>query len=71
MSNHVTWTRSSFCADHACVEVAAMNDEIWLRDSKNTEAPAIRFSRDQWNRFLMTIQGNDAKSTWNDHSTGQ
>ena len=49
------WERSSFCATGACVEVAAIGDDIAVRDSKNLDQPALYFSREDWNNFLDRI----------------
>ncbi|BBH71215.1 hypothetical protein ACTI_79000 [Actinoplanes sp. OR16] len=50
------WTRSSFCADSACVEAAPVGGEhVAVRDSKSPEQPYLRFSRDEWSTFLDGI----------------
>ncbi len=47
------WTRSTFCADNACVEAAADGDDrILLRDSKNPEKAVLALSRCEWSAFL-------------------
>ena len=54
----LSWTRSSFCADNACIEVARGEggDRIFLRDSKNPDLAYIDFSRAQWIAFLDDIR---------------
>jgi hypothetical protein len=53
------WTRSSRCADNACVEVAADGRErVAVRDSKNPEQPYLTFDRRDWNEFLDQIGGD-------------
>ena len=47
------WTRSTFCADKACVEVTMVDAEtIAVRDSKNVRQPYLAFSRTAWMSFL-------------------
>ncbi|WP_229076429.1 DUF397 domain-containing protein [Actinoplanes sp. DH11] len=48
----LAWTRSSSCADHACVEVAPVDAEfVAVRDSKNPEQPFLTFTREAWSQF--------------------
>jgi hypothetical protein len=49
------WTRSSYCADNACLEVAEWNGEILVRDSKNVGQQFLRFSRVEWALFTDAI----------------
>ena len=49
------WTRSSYCADTTCIEVAVSGEQVWLRDGKNVAAPAIEFSLDEWDIFIDSI----------------
>jgi hypothetical protein len=47
------WTKSTFCADRACVEVARIGeDKIALRDGKNLDQPYLTFSTQDWTSFL-------------------
>lgn len=34
-----------------CVEVAQLNGQILIRDSKNPEGPVLRYSPSSWRRF--------------------
>jgi len=40
----LNWTRSTYCADGACVEVAKSDQQVLMRDSKNPEGPFLCFS---------------------------
>lgn len=52
MSDTTTaWMRSSFCNSGACIEVALIGDSVQLRDSKNTDLPAVVFTPDEWTGF--------------------
>jgi hypothetical protein len=50
------WTKSTFCADKACIEVALVDAEtVALRDSKDVSQPYLQFSRTEWLSFLDTV----------------
>ena len=55
----MTWHRSSFCADGACVEVADLGEHIAIRDGKNLEQPPVKVTRDDWYGFLGAITRKD------------
>ena len=48
----MNWTRSSYCSDNACVEVAVDGDEVWVRDSKDPDGPVLQFTADEWTAFV-------------------
>lgn len=43
------------CADSACAEIAFDRDEILMRDSKRTDSPVLRFTREQWASFQAAV----------------
>lgn len=49
------WLKSSFCSDGACVEVAVIEADVAIRDSKSTEQPFLRFSKAEWTAFVDEI----------------
>ena len=51
----LSWQRSSFCAAGSCVEVAVDGDKIAVRDGKNTDIPALKFSKADWHSFLDQV----------------
>lgn len=54
------WIKSTRCADHACVEVATIGDDlIAVRDSKRPEQPFLRFDRAEWSAFIRGIKVGD------------
>ncbi len=55
VSPELEWRRSTFCADNACVEVAATADQVLLRDSKNPHQPPVAFHREEWAAFLAHL----------------
>lgn len=57
----ITWTKSGRCsADQpSCVEVAALDDAVLIRDSKNPDGKPLRFTRAEWAAFLAGAQSGD------------
>lgn len=50
-TENIRWTRSTYCSGGQCVEVAAVDGRIWIRDSKNPAQDPIRLTREQWAAF--------------------
>ncbi|NUO58316.1 MAG: DUF397 domain-containing protein [Hamadaea sp.] len=50
------WRRARRCGDGACVEVAVLDDEVLVRDSKDPQGPVLRFSRAEWLAFLAGVR---------------
>ena len=48
----LTWRKSSFSNPTDCVEVAWPVGSVAVRDSKNPEGPALRFSVSAWLRLV-------------------
>ncbi|MEJ3742909.1 DUF397 domain-containing protein [Actinomycetes bacterium KLBMP 9797] len=48
------WLRSTYCTENACVEVAF--DGVVVRDSKNPDGPALRFTYSEWAAFLAGVR---------------
>ncbi len=58
MSESPSWVKSSYSAGHGnCVEVATLPGIVAVRDSKDTEGPALTFSAEDWRRFTASIKG--------------
>jgi len=51
----VRWRKSKSCSDSACVEVAAVDDDVLMRDSKDPEGPVLRFTRREWKAFVDSV----------------
>lgn len=56
-----TWRRSGTCqgADSTCVEVALSGREVWVRDSKDTAGPILRFTPAEWAAFLAGARAGE------------
>lgn len=57
----VTWRKSSFSTgQNDCVEVAATQAGVLVRDSKNREAGFLTVSRNAWAELLDQIKNSPA-----------
>jgi hypothetical protein len=52
------WNRSSRCGtESACVEVAYLQEDVAIRDSKLPDSsPYLTFSRDAWDAFIEDVK---------------
>lgn len=51
------WKRSSYSGDNGnCVEVAMVADVQVVRDSKNTDGPALAFPASAWEGFIADLK---------------
>jgi hypothetical protein len=53
------WTKSTYCASGACVEVAEGLDFVAMRDGKRPANEALQISPDDWRGFLAGIRAGD------------
>ena len=48
----ITWRKSTYCANGDCVEVALLEGEVVVRDSKHPHGPMLHFTPIEWEAFL-------------------
>jgi hypothetical protein len=58
----MVWVKSTFCADNACLETAAVESDVAVRDGKNVEKPFLRFSRTDWNAFVENVAAGEYRT---------
>jgi uncharacterized protein DUF397 len=58
-TREVVWRRGSRCESGACIEVACVDDEFMIRDSKKPGGPILTFSRAEWQTFVAGVNGGD------------
>jgi hypothetical protein len=58
-AKELNWHRSSDCEASACIEVAAAEGWIYLRNNKQPEGVRLRLSADVWTRFRHGIKRGD------------
>ncbi|SDT72357.1 DUF397 domain-containing protein [Actinoplanes derwentensis] len=57
--NVPAWRKSSRCGTSTCVEVAKVEDQYLIRDSKNPEATALSFTKDEWDAFVEGVTAGE------------
>ncbi|GAA2620516.1 DUF397 domain-containing protein [Actinomadura fulvescens] len=52
------YRKSSFSGgvNDACVEVKITNDAVMMRDSKDPAGPALSFTHEEWEAFLLGVK---------------
>ncbi|MEU8815606.1 DUF397 domain-containing protein [Actinoplanes sp. NPDC048796] len=53
------WRRSSRCTASNCVEVARVDGQYLIRDSKNPQLPPHSFTEDEWLAFAAGVKAGD------------
>jgi hypothetical protein len=54
------WTKSSLShANGNCVEIANIDGQVGMRDSKNVTGPVLGISREEWRAFLGGIRNGE------------
>jgi hypothetical protein len=53
------WRKAARCDTGACVEVAAVGSEVWVRDSTDPDGSVLRFPRGAWVDFLDTVRAGE------------
>jgi Domain of unknown function (DUF397) len=59
------WTKSSLSQEQACVEWAVTDDGcgVHVRDSKDPDGSALRFTRAEWDAFVGGVKRGEADLT--------
>jgi uncharacterized protein DUF397 len=50
------WRTSTYSREQYCVEVAAMDDDVVMRNSKDPDGPALRLTRPEFRAFIHSAQ---------------
>lgn len=50
------WRKSTFSGLNGCVEIAVLEGEIAVRDSKDHNGPVLRFTPAEWDAFLRAAK---------------
>jgi hypothetical protein len=53
------WRRSTRCGTSTCVEVAKVEDQYLIRDSKNPSAAALSFTKEEWVAFTQGVTAGE------------
>jgi RNA polymerase sigma factor (sigma-70 family) len=57
--SRTVWRKSSRSGSTGCVEVAFINGQVAVRDSKDPNGPTLRFSTAAWAEFLEGVRRGD------------
>lgn len=57
--NVPAWRKSSRCGTSTCVEVAKVDEQYLIRDSKNPEAAALSFTQEEWDAFVEGVAAGE------------
>jgi len=55
-SRALVWRKSSFCGTASCVEIAFTDDEVLVRDSKESAGSHLGFDRSGWRVFVAGLR---------------
>lgn len=58
-ANRPVWRRSTRCGNATCVEVAKVDDQYLIRDSKNPDTAPLAFTKLEWDAFVAGVRGDD------------
>jgi hypothetical protein len=50
--SRAVWQKSTRCANNGCVEVAFVDGQVGVRDSKDPDGPALIFTASEWEAFI-------------------
>ena len=53
------WRTSTRSQDTNCVEVALIDGEVLVRDTKNREALTLAIAQGQWREFVEAVKGGE------------
>lgn len=51
--------KSSKCASNACVEVASLEEGVFVRDSKLEDGPVLSFTWAEWAAFVEGVKAGE------------
>jgi hypothetical protein len=53
------WRKSSYSGSNGCVEVAFVDGDVAVRDSKNRQGPVLVFTPVEWDAFLAGVRAGE------------
>jgi hypothetical protein len=54
----MNWKRSTRCESGSCVEVAATEDHVYVRNSSSPDGPYLRLTHHEWKLFLDSLKSS-------------
>ncbi|HZD37102.1 MAG TPA: DUF397 domain-containing protein [Actinomycetes bacterium] len=56
---HAIWRKSSYSGSNGCVEVAFVDGNVAVRDSKNRQGPVLVFTPVEWDAFVTGVRDGE------------
>jgi hypothetical protein len=53
------WRKSSHSGSNGCVEIAFLDGQIAMRDSKDRGGPVLQFTHKEWEAFLGGVRAGE------------
>jgi Domain of unknown function (DUF397) len=53
------WRKSTRCAQATCVEVARVDKQYLVRDSKRPELAPLAFTEEEWHAFVEGVKAGE------------
>ena len=57
--NNAHWRKSTRCGSAACVEIAKVDDRVYVRDSKDPKGAVLSFTEQEWEAFAHGMAAGD------------
>jgi predicted secreted Zn-dependent protease len=57
--NSLTWHTALSCDGGACVQVAADQNIILIRNSRQPDGPLVEYTSEEWHEFVSGIKKGD------------
>ena len=57
--NSLPWLTALSCDGGACVQVAADQDTILIRNSRQPDGPLVEYTPEEWHEFVSGIKKGD------------
>lgn len=55
----VVWRKSTLSSHSNCVEVAFIDGQVGIRDSKNRQGPILMVTGDEWEAFVGGVRAGE------------
>jgi hypothetical protein len=55
-ASHIEWRKSTHSSQGGCLEVAVIEGQVAIRDSKNRRGPVLKFTPVEWGDFIAGVR---------------
>jgi Domain of unknown function (DUF397) len=63
MSDDILWRKSTYSGMNGCLEVAFIDGQVVIRNSKDKQGPVLLFTSVEWENFLRgAVEGEFSSS---------